>query len=57
MHKEGQKVKLSNANTERRATISLRDGSTAKFTNCLVRKTDFVNKLFEKFKEIEKYYK
>lgn len=57
VHKEGQKVKLSGTNTGRRVTVSLKDGSTAKFTEYLVKKTDFVNKLLEKFKEIERYYK
>lgn len=57
VHKEGQKVKLSGTNTGRRVTISLKDGSTAKFTEYLVKKTDFVNKILEKFKEIERYYK
>ena len=57
VYQEGQKVKLSGTNTGRRVTISLKDGSTAKFTEYLVKKTDFVNKLLEKFVEIEKYYK
>ena len=57
VHKEGQKVKLSGTNTGHRVTVSLKDGSTAKFTEYLVKKTDFVNKLLEKFKEIERYYK
>ena len=57
VQKEGQKVKLSGTNTGHRVTVSLKDGSTAKFTEYLVKKTDFVNKLLEKFKEIERYYK
>ncbi|KKQ31920.1 MAG: hypothetical protein US45_C0037G0014 [Candidatus Nomurabacteria bacterium GW2011_GWA1_37_20] len=57
VYKEGQKVKLSGSNTGHRVTISLKDGSTAKFTEYLVKKTDFVNKLLEKFAEIERYYK
>lgn len=57
VYKEGQKVKLSGTTTGRRVTVSLKDGSTAKFTEYLVKKTDFVNKLPEKFKEIERYYK
>ena len=57
VYKEGQKVKLSGTATGRRVTISLKDGSTAKFTEYLIKKTAFVNKLLEKFKEIEKYYK
>ncbi len=57
VHKEGQKVRLSGTNTGRRVTISLKEGSMAKFTEYLVKKTDFVNKLLEKFKEIERYYK
>lgn len=57
VHKEGQKVKLQGSNTGYRVTISLKEGSTAKFTEYLVKKTDFVNKLLEKFAEIERYYK
>jgi len=57
VYKEGQKVKLHGTNTGHRITISLKEGSTAKFTKYLVKKTDFVNKLLEKFAEIERYYK
>ncbi len=57
VYREGQKVRLSGTTTMRRVTVSLKDGSRAKFTEYLVKKTDFVNKLLEKFKEIERYYK
>ena len=57
VYKEGNKVKLQGSHTGHRVTISLKDGSTAKFTEYLVKKTDFVNKIFEKFAEIERYYK
>ncbi len=57
VYKEGQKVKLQNGNIGFRVMVSLKDGSTARFTNYLVKKTDFVNKLLEKFAEIERYYK
>lgn len=40
-----------------RATVSLLEGSNAKFTDYLVPKVDFVNKILEKFEEIEQYYK
>lgn len=55
--KKGNLVKFQNGNTGKRMTISLRDNSMGQFTEYLVNKTDFVNKLLEKFKEIEKYYK
>ncbi|NOY35496.1 MAG: hypothetical protein GXP44_01070 [bacterium] len=54
---EGNKVKLQKGNIGYRASVSLRDGSSARFTQYLVKKTDFVNKLLEKFSEIEEYYK
>ena len=56
VYEKGQKVKLRNT-VGHRITISLKEGSTAKFTKYLVKKTDFVNKLLEKFTEIERYYK
>ncbi len=54
---EGQKVKLKNGNIAYRVMISLKDGSNAKFTKYLVDKTNFVNKLLEKFSEMERYIK
>ncbi|GEM_PF-707564 len=57
VYKEGRKVKLSGSSTGRRVMVSLKYGSSARFTQYLMKKTDFVNKLLEKFAEIERYYK
>lgn len=47
----------ANGETRHRLVVSLQPNSKQKLTKYLVKKTDFVNKLLEKFAEIEKYYK
>lgn len=57
MHREGTKIKLQGSHTGHRMMIPLKDGSRGKHTSYLIKKTEFVNKLLEKFSEIEKYLK
>jgi hypothetical protein len=54
MDKKGNVVKFQKGKTGKRMTIPLSENSHAKHIKYIIKKTDFVNKLLEKFSEIEK---
>ena len=51
------RVGIRNNEQAYRITVPLTDNTRAELAKYLVKKPDFVNKIFEKFSEIEKYYK